>query len=199
MVGTGQVMKRATAALVLALGLLATATAQEGPDRDAFGPAQTAADHVRTTANADIALLPAGMMNREFEGTDLTKLVRYPGDSIVVANLSGAQLLAALNRSISLYPSPNSGFLQVSGIEVVFDPQRSPNERVVSVTVGGTRLADATEYEVAMPISLARGGYGYSSIWDKKAIVRNLDAVTLESVLKGKKTDEQSPRWKKSG
>lgn len=199
MVGNVQVMKRATVALVFALGLLVTAVAQEGPDRDAFGPAQSAADIVRSTANADIALLPAGMMNRDFEGTDLTKLVRYPGDSIVVAKLTGAQLLAALNRSISLYPSPNSGFLQLSGIEVTFDPDKAPNERVVSVTVGGSRLGEATEYEVAMPISLARGGYGYSSIWDKKVIVRNLEPVTLESALKDKKTDEQSPRWKKSG
>ena len=199
MVGNVQVMKRATVALVFALGLLATAAAQEGPDRDAFGPAQSAADIVRSTAYADIALLPAGMMNRDFEGTDLTKLVRYPGDSIVVAKLTGAQLLAALNRSISLYPSPNSGFLQLSGIEVTFDPDKAPNERVVSVTVGDSKLDEATEYEVAMPISLARGGYGYSSIWDKKVIVRNLEPVTLESALKGKRADEQSPRWKKSG
>jgi hypothetical protein len=50
-----------------------------------------------------------------------------------------------------------------------------------------------------MPISLARGGYGYFSVWDKKAIIRNLENVTLESVLKGKKPDTQSPRWKTVG
>lgn len=196
-------MKRTLAATLLALslgaGAMAQSAAQEGPDRDAFGPAQTAADLVRETANADVALLPAGMMFREFQGEDLSKLFRFPGDTIAVSRITGTQLEAALNRSVSLYPSPNSGFLQVSGVEVTFDPSKPSNARVVSVSVGGKPLDPKAEYEVAMPISLARGGYGYFNVWDKKEIVRSLDAVTLESLLKGKTPDQQSPRWKRVG
>lgn len=191
------------ALVALALGAVAMgqgeAREQEGPDQAAFGPAQSAADLVRTTANAEIALLPAGMMFREFQGDDLSKLFRFPGDTIVVSKLTGAQLMQALHRSASLYPSPNSSFLQVSGIEVIFDPSRGSSERVTSVSVNGAPWSEKAEYEVAMPISLARGGYGYFSIWDKKAIVRNLENVTLESVLKGKKPDTQPPRWKTVG
>ncbi len=198
-------MKRFYGTLTAMLGLLAVASAQvgsreqEGPDQAAYGPAQSAADIVRSSAGADIALLPAGMMFREFQGDDLSKLFRFPGDAIVVSKLTGEQVLQALNRSISLYPSPNSGFLQVSGLEVTFDP-RGPSElRVVSVTVGGAKLNVSQTYEVAMPISLARGGYGYFSVWDKKAIVRNLEPMTLDSLLKGKKPDSQTPRWKPVG
>lgn len=198
-------MKRFFGMALVAMALAGIATAQggsreqEGPDQAAFGPAQTAADLVRTTANAEIALLPAGMMFREFQGDDLAKLFRFPGDTIVVSKLTGAQLVQALNRSVSLYPSPNSSFLQVSGLEITFDPARGSSERVVAITVNGAQWSEKAEYEVAMPISLARGGYGYFSVWDKKAIVRTLENVTLESVLKGKKPDTQTPRWKTVG
>jgi 2',3'-cyclic-nucleotide 2'-phosphodiesterase (5'-nucleotidase family) len=176
-----------------------SAGSQDGPDKDAFGPAQTAADLVREAAGADVAFLPAGLMFRDFAGEDLGKLVKYPAETLHVSRLSGEQIEAALNRSISLYPSPNSGFLQVSGLEVTFDPGKPAGSRVVSVTVGGKPLDPKADYQVAMPISLARGGYGYFNVWDKTAIVRNLESVTLESVLKGKKADSQTPRWKPVG
>lgn len=198
-------MKRQFGALILAIGLWAVAGAQigagaqEAPDRDAFGPAQAAADLVREAAGADVAFLPAGIMYRDFIGDDLGKLVKYPTETIHVSKLTGAQLRQALNRSISLYPSPNSGFLQVSGVEVTFDPRKPAGERVASVTVGGKAIDDRADYNVAMPISLARGGYGYFNVWDKTAIVRNLETVTLESVLKGKRPESSAPRWKPTG
>jgi hypothetical protein len=70
-------MKRTIAGLILALGVWAVAGAQaasgqEGPDREAFGPAQSAADVVREAAGADIALLPAGIMVRDFSGDGTT-------------------------------------------------------------------------------------------------------------------------------
>jgi 2',3'-cyclic-nucleotide 2'-phosphodiesterase (5'-nucleotidase family) len=197
-------MKRTFGTLILALGLWAVAGAQaigaqEGPDKAAFGPAQNAADLVREAAGADIAFLPAGIMFREYAGEDLGKLIKYPTETVHVSKLTGAQVRQALNRSISLFPSPNSGFLQVSGLEVSFDPRKPAGERVTSVTVNGRALDAKAEYEVAMPISLARGGYGYFNVWDKNAIVRNLETVTLESVLKDKKPSAVAPRWKAEG
>ncbi len=197
-------MKRTFGTLISVLGLWAVAGAQalggqEGPDKAAFGPAQTAADLVREAAGADIAFLPAGIMFREFAGDELSKLVKYPTETIHVSKLTGAQIRQALNRSISLFPSPNSGFLQVSGLEVTFDPHKPAGERVTQVSVNGKPLDNKADYQVAMPISLARGGYGYFNVWDKTAIVRNLESVTLESALKGKKPDTQAPRWKSEG
>lgn len=195
-------MERKVCMLAAILGLWAVGAAQvatggqEAPDKDAYGPAQTAADLVREATGADLAFLPAGIMFREFKGDDLSKLVKYPTETLHVSRLTGEQIEAALNRSISLYPSPNSGFLQLSGVEVTFDSDRPAGSRVVSVTIGGRALDPRANYEVAMPISLARGGYGYFNHWDKSAIVRNYEAVTLESVLKGKKPDTQTARWK---
>lgn len=196
-------MIRRIGTLTALLGLVAAAGAQtaagstEAPDRGAFGPGQAAADLVREAAGADIAFLPAGMMFHEFAGDDLAKLLKYPTETIHVSKLSGAVIKQALNRSVSLFPSPNHAFLQVSGLEVTFDPRKPAGERVVSVTVNGRALDLNAQYEVAMPISLARGGYTYFNEWDRSAIVRNLE-VSLESVLKGKKPGAQTPRWKSS-
>lgn len=194
-------MKRSIGLLLGALGLIAVAAAQgvpaqTGPDRDAFGPAQTAADIVLASSGADLALLPAGMMYRDFKGNDLSKLFKYPGDTIVVSKITGAKLNIALERSVSLYPHGNAGFLQIAGMTVTFDPDKPKNSRITNVRIGTTNLVANKEYRVAMPISLARGGYGYFASWDKKAIVRTLDGITLESLLKGKKPNKQTPRWK---
>ena len=178
------------------LGIACAAFAADGPDTGWFGPAQDAADEIRAATGADVALLAAGMMSPKHKGGDLARLFKYPRDTIVVSQLTGAQLMAALSRSISLYPSPNNGFLQLSGVEVNFKKSAPADERIVSVTVGGQPLDDDAEYDVAMPIRLARGGYGYLKIWDKKSIKRTIEGLTLEKLLKGKTATDQAPRWK---
>ena len=178
------------------IAIACAAHAADGPDTGWFGPAQAAADEIRAATGADVALLAAGMMFPKAKGKDLASLFKYPRDTIVVSRLTGAQLRAALSRSISLYPSPNNGFLQLSGVDVSFKKSAPADGRIVSVTVGGQPLDDVAEYEVAMPIRLARGGYGYLKIWDKKSIKRTIEGLTLENLLKGKPTTDQAPRWK---
>ena len=189
-------MRRCFGIAYWTLGVACVAFAVDGPDTEAFGPAQAAADEIRAATDADVALLAAGMIFPKYAGGDLSKLFKYPWDTIVVSRLTGAQLGAALSRSISLYPSPNNGFLQLSGVEVTFKKSAPADERIVSVTVGGRPLDDAAEYEVAMPIRLARGGYGYLKVWDKKSIKRTIEGLTLEKLLTGKTATKQTPRWK---
>ena len=112
-------MKRQFGALTLAIGLWAVAGAQigagtqEAPDRDAFVPAQAAADLIREKADADIAFLPAGIMYREFSGDDLGKLVKYPTETLHVSKLTGAQVkqaLSELENSRSQYMRAESNY-----------------------------------------------------------------------------------------
>ena len=190
-------MRRCFGIACWTIGVACAAFAADGPDTKAFGPAQDAADEIRAATGADVALLAAGMMFPQHKGGELSRLFKYPWDTIVVSKLSGAQLRAALSRSISLYPSPNNGFLQLSGVEVTFKKSAPAGERIVSVTVGDRPLDDEAEYDVAMPIRLARGGYGYLKVWDKKSIERTFDGLTLETLLQGKTAnDEFTPRWK---
>lgn len=189
-------MRRCYAALIAVALVPVLTLGQEGPKAGSFGPAQAMADVIRSVTGTDIALIPAMMVKSESSSTNLARLVNYPGDFLSVSELTGSQIRAALNRSLSLYPSPNNGFLQVSGIEVTFNPAASSGSRVVSVLVGGAKLDDEKVYAVGMPISLAKGNYGYLNIWDKKAIKKTLEGTTLEQALEGLTGSVAEPRWK---
>ena len=167
-----------------------------GPESEPFGPAQVAADLIRSAAKADRAFLPAGILKASFKSGDLAGLVEFPTDEIVVSTLSGAKIRQGLERSVALYPSPSQGFLQVSGIIVTFSKKAGPNNRIVAVTLAGANLDDNKTYRVAMPGLLANGGLGYFTIWGKADIKETLQNKNLETILKGKSGTDTVPRWK---
>lgn len=175
--------------------LAAYAVAEGGPDVGAHLPSQAAADVLRSYAGSDGAFLAADLVKENYGKDNLASLLQYPTDGVVVVSLTGAQIRQAFERSLSLYPQPNTSFLQISGFEVTFSKSAAPNSRVVSVTVNGAKLDDAHAYTVAMPANLGRGALGYFKIWDKAKIVKTFNGVTMEDVLKGKPYTETSPRW----
>lgn len=177
------------AGLALALGAWA------GPDTDAFIPAQAAADVLRSATGTDAAFLAAGMIDADLDLANLASMLRYPTDTVVVVSLKGSQIRQALERSVSLYPSPNTGFLQLSGMSATFSRAAAPDRRIVSVTVGDARLDEGRTYTVAMPSSLGRGGLGYFKVWQASQARPVLEGQTLESLLKGKRSVESAPRW----
>ena len=119
----------------------------------------------------------------------------YPEDPIMIVKLTGAQLRSALERSVSLYPQPNTSFLQLSGFEASFNKNASDGHRLTSVTANGSALNNASTYNVAMPGRLAEGGYGFFKCWGQPDIQKTMPNVTVESVLKGKPYSDSSPRW----
>lgn len=178
------------------IALMAVAFAQQRKaEVEAFSPAQAAADLLREASGADGAFLAAGLLKDSFQPDNLATLLEYPDDELVVLALRGSLVKQAFERSISLYPQPNSSFLQISGFEVVFDPNAPPNQRIKSVTAGGSPLDEGKTYNIAMPITLARGGYGYFKIWDRSKIVSTVPNTTVEKLLSGKKHTETKPRW----
>ncbi len=189
-------MRRFAVAFLAATFVTSFVHGQDGPKKGSYGPAQAMADLIRGATGAEIALIPAMMIRGDVEGNNLARLVSYPGDPLVVSELTGAQIRAALNRSVSLYPSPNNGFLQISGLEVSFNPGLAAGSRITSVVVNGSALVDDRVYRVGMPVSLGKGNYGYLNIWDKKAIKKTFDNLTLEQALEGKTGDARESRWK---
>lgn len=183
----------------MVLAVAGVSAAWAGPETEAFGPAQAAADAMREAAGADMAFLAAGMVKSNYDPKDLSSLLQFPTDEIAIVSLKGSQIRQALERSVSLYPAPNTGFLQLSGLEASFSKSAAPEHRVTSVTVGGSKLDDFRTYTVAMPASLARGGLGYFKVWDRNAITKTLDGRTMESVLQGKAYTGSSPRWSMGG
>ena len=130
------------------------------------------ADAMRSSLNADLALLqasqlrptqlPAGDLTREA----LTGVLLYPDERVVLVEVSGAKIKAALERSLSMAPKPSTSFLQVSGLAVTYRSEATPEQRVVEVRVGGAPLSPEKMYRVAMPASLAKGALGYFRIFN---------------------------------
>lgn len=173
----------------------AVAFAQGEAEKGSHIPSQSAADVLREFAGTDGAFLAAGLVKSGFQRDDLASLLQYPTDEVVVVTLSGAQVKQAFERSLSMYPQANSSFLQISGFEVVFSKDAPSGQRVVQVRCNNLPLEESKDYQIAMPSLLGRGGLGYFKIWDKAKITKTFEKATVESVLKGKKVVESTPRW----
>jgi 2',3'-cyclic-nucleotide 2'-phosphodiesterase (5'-nucleotidase family) len=179
----------------LILGFSSALAAEDGPDVGAHSASQCAADAVREFAGTDGAFLAAGLLKKTYQKDNLATILEYPSNNVVVLSLTGSQIRAAFERSVSIYPQPSEIFLQISGFEVTFKKSGTPNRRIVSINVNGSKLDESKSYTVAMPSSLAHGGLGYFKIWETAKTVKNFDNMTMEQVLRGKKASDTSPRW----
>jgi 2',3'-cyclic-nucleotide 2'-phosphodiesterase (5'-nucleotidase family) len=153
--------------------------------------ASLVADAARASLKAEIALvpasefrevtLPAGDLTREA----LTNALLYPDEKIVLVQVSGAQIRAALERGLSMLPKPNVAFLQVSGLTVTFRSDAPEGQRVLGVQVGASVLVPERTYQAAMPSSLAKGALGYFRVFDglKPAETGPAIAETLATYL----------------
>lgn len=134
------------------------------------------ADAVRSTAGADIAFVPAAAFKpgasapRSANPAQVSGLVEPSSDMIVVLNLKGDQVLAALERSVSFAPQPSAAFLQVSGVSFAFDPKKESQNRVSGVTVGGKALDKNATYKVAVTRPLGNGQQGYHQVWSRNSV-----------------------------
>ena len=149
------------------------------------------ADAVRQTGGAEIALVPANEISDasvpagSVPAADIVHALRYADDSsdtVVVLNLTGAQILKAVERSVSRAPEPFTGFLQVSGLQIRYDSAAPEGKRVGLVGAGGSELSGGKTYKVATTRPIADGGLGYFQIWDKGDIAENTSQPISQSV-----------------
>jgi 2',3'-cyclic-nucleotide 2'-phosphodiesterase (5'-nucleotidase family) len=190
-------MRRILAALAAALALAAPlAAADEDPARGETALGDFVADAVRNAAQADVALIQAaifrlplarsipGRAGNGSESADrrIRSALAYADDRVAVGSLEGRRLLQALERSLSLVPQPNKGFLQVSALTVEFKPSAPPERRIVRAMIGTKPLDSSSVYKVAMPLSLAKGALGYFRVFDGVAI-KQTEATILQAVM----------------
>ena len=139
------------------------------------------ADTMRKGTEADVALIHGlnfrGMTREAGENlTHLNILDAIPfANTVVVVELTGAQLKDTLEHGVSGINSPNprelSRFLQVSGIQFEYDPAGNPRgpgcpaslggARIKKVTIAGASLDAGRKYRVAINNFMAEGGNGY--------------------------------------
>jgi len=122
------------------------------------------ADIMREATGADIAITNGGGIRASLPQGEVTIGDIYtvlPFDNtLTVIQLSGRDLLAALEYSVRLYPEQNGGFLQVSGVHFAVNPRNS-GKRVYNVRINGEVIVMDKLYTVATNDFLAAGGDGY--------------------------------------
>ncbi|MBY0337421.1 MAG: bifunctional metallophosphatase/5'-nucleotidase [Acetobacteraceae bacterium] len=135
------------------------------------------ADALRAHFGADAALVNGGGLrgNREYPaGHRFTRrdlLAEMPfGNAVTLLEVTGAQLLLALENGLSEVETAAGRFPQVSGLTLTYDRAAPAGQRVVEVRVGGAPLDPGRRYSLATTDYLASGGDGYDVL--KTARVR---------------------------
>lgn len=129
------------------------------------------ADLAREITLADAGLFNAGGFRASIPAGNVTLKQIYQAfpfrNELVVGDLTGAQILAALARSASLDPGDNpGGFLQVSGLRYSI-----VGGTLADATLAGRPLDPQRAYRVVMPDFLAEGGDGYGMFKEMEARV----------------------------
>jgi 5'-nucleotidase / UDP-sugar diphosphatase len=129
------------------------------------------ADALREVLRADVALMNGGGIrgDRLFEaGSTLTRQDIFRelpfGNVGVLVELSGADLLAALEHGVSQVEARAGRFPQVAGITMVYNPRKPAGNRVLRAAINGVPLDPAAQYRLATNDFLFKGGDGYTSL-----------------------------------
>ncbi|UGB30495.1 5'-nucleotidase C-terminal domain-containing protein [Metabacillus sp. B2-18] len=163
--------------------------------------------------NTVIAMQNSGGIRASIDAGEITLgdvLTVLPfGNTLATMNLTGAEILTALEHSVGQAPNESGGFLHVSGMKFTYDSSKPKGERVVTVEVEETegnfvQLDPAKEYAIATNAFTAKGGDGYTVFADAYAAGRVTDLglsdwenlrdyvanlVTVEPVIEGRIVD----------
>lgn len=150
-----------------------------------------AADAVRAFAKSEIAFIAASEIKAKGDpipagkvsASDLGELVSYYDDPLAVLKLTGAQIKQALEKAVSIYPQPNLGFLQVSGMKFTFLKEGGAGGRVTSITVNGSAIDETRTYTVALSNSMANGALGYWKVWSKTNVAQQYPDATIVKAI----------------
>jgi 2',3'-cyclic-nucleotide 2'-phosphodiesterase (5'-nucleotidase family) len=148
------------------------------------------ADAMRAGVGADVALMNGGSIRGDrtyAPGTVLTRkdiLMELPfGNVVVLIELSGADLLAALENGVSEIEDAAGRFPQVSGMTYSFDPAKPPGNRIVAVEIGGGPLEKERTYKVATNEYIYGGGDGYAALARGQALIDASGAPLLTTLV----------------
>jgi 5'-nucleotidase len=154
------------------------------------------ADLMRHATSADVAILNSGTLRSDCvlpAGNILMKdlvAILPMCDSLVVLEVTGAQLRIALENGVSQYPRLEGRFPQVSGVSFTFDANLPPNSRIVGdIKVGGhVALPDAT-FKVVLKEYMSKGKDGYNVLADCKTLVDSEHAPILATTVRNAFTE----------
>lgn len=148
------------------------------------------ADAIRASVDADVAITNGGGIraDRQYDaGTKLTRadvFAELPfGNKVVKLEVTGKDIVAALENGLSQVEVAAGRFPQVSGLVVKADLTKPAGSRVFSVTVNGAPLEDGKTYTLATNDFMAAGGDGYTVFKSGKPLINAIDAKLMASAV----------------
>ncbi|WP_375460421.1 bifunctional metallophosphatase/5'-nucleotidase [uncultured Enterovirga sp.] len=139
-------------------------------------------DAMRETTGADVTVMNAGSIRANEiypAGATLRRrdiLSELPfGNTTVLVDLSGADIVAVLEHGFSAAGEPSGRFPQVSGLRVAYSGRAPVGRRVRTVTVGGEPLDLARRYRLAANNFMLGGGDGYTMLARGRVLIGATD------------------------
>lgn len=136
------------------------------------------ADAMREGVEADVAITNGGGIRGDKTypaGATLTRRdiqAELPfGNRTVKLELTGAQVLEALEHGVSKVEEGAGRFPSTSGLTMTWSRNAVPGARVKSVSINGEPLDPAATYTVATNDFLAKGGDGYTVFTEGKTLI----------------------------
>jgi len=144
------------------------------------------ADAMRVSMKADAAVINGGGIRAgkvyapgsEIRLKDILAELPF-NNRVVVVEISGTDLLLAMENGLAQVPVPAGRFPQISGMKIVFDPKQPMRKRVISLEIAGKPVEPARVYRVAILDFLARGGDDYATFRAAKRVTPDADAPLL--------------------
>ena len=142
-------------------------------------------DAMRSSTGSDVAMTNGGGIRGDTiypPGTVLLRrdiLTELPfGNKTIMLELTGRELVSALENGFSKMEEGSGRFPQVAGLKVVYDPSRPAGERVINVMHEGAELDLDATYTLATNDFMGNGGDGYDMLEQRKRLV-DANAGTL--------------------
>ncbi|MBM3207840.1 MAG: bifunctional metallophosphatase/5'-nucleotidase [Chlamydiae bacterium] len=146
------------------------------------------ADALRIACDADLSIISGGIIrgNKIYKpGYNITMkdlFVEMPfGNVNVCVEISGRNILDALENGVSQFEGKAGRFPQISGVSFAFDESMPVGERIKSVIVGDQPLDLDKIYKVATVDYMLNGGDGYSMFKSGKILIAPQKQITTIS------------------
>ena len=160
-------------------------------------------DHVRTgetnlgnlitdamivASGADVALTNGGGIRASIDAGDITLgqvLTAFPFTNVLTnIEVTGADLMAALEHGVKDYPAAAGHFPHVSGMSYIFDPNQEAGSRILELMIGEVPVDLEATYTLVTNDFLAAGGDGYTMFGGEILAYSGLLSEVLEAYLR---------------
>ncbi|MGM0397320.1 MAG: 5'-nucleotidase C-terminal domain-containing protein [Bacillota bacterium] len=146
-------------------------------------------DAMIVASGADVALTNGGGIRASIEAGEITiedVLTAFPFTNVLTnIEVTGAELMAALEHGVKDYPATAGQFPHVSGMSYTFDPNQEVGSRITELMINGEPVVMEETYTLVTNDFLAAGGDGYTMFEGKEILAYSgLLSEVLEEYLR---------------